>query len=59
MALFATAVVASHGLLDTLTDGGRGVALLWPFDEREKGTLRRGIRFRWRRSGWTSCRREG
>ena len=29
----ATAVVASHGLLDTLTDGGLGVALLWPFDD--------------------------
>jgi inner membrane protein len=29
---FATLIVASHGLLDTLTDGGRGVALLWPFD---------------------------
>jgi inner membrane protein len=24
-------IVASHGLLDTLTDGGKGVALLWPF----------------------------
>jgi inner membrane protein len=24
-------VVASHGLLDAMTDGGRGVALLWPF----------------------------
>ncbi len=24
-------VAASHGLLDTLTDGGRGIALLWPF----------------------------
>jgi inner membrane protein len=24
-------VVASHGLLDTLTDGGKGIALLWPF----------------------------
>ena len=23
---------ASHGLLDTLTNGGMGVALLWPFD---------------------------
>lgn len=22
---------ASHGLLDTLTDGGHGIALLWPF----------------------------
>ena len=29
---FATVIVASHGLLDTLTDGGRGVALFWPFD---------------------------
>jgi inner membrane protein len=27
------AVVASHGLLDTLTDGGLGVALLWPFSD--------------------------
>ena len=31
-ALFAIAVLASHGLLDTLTDGGLGVALLWPVD---------------------------
>ena len=31
--VFATLVIASHGLLDTLTDGGRGVALLWPFTE--------------------------
>jgi inner membrane protein len=28
--LVALVVVASHGLLDTLTDGGHGVALLWP-----------------------------
>jgi inner membrane protein len=28
----ALAVLASHGLLDTLTDGGLGCALLWPFD---------------------------
>lgn len=26
-------VVVSHGLLDTLTDGGRGIALLWPLDD--------------------------
>jgi inner membrane protein len=26
-------VLASHGLLDTLTDGGRGCALFWPFSE--------------------------
>ena len=29
--LLTTAVVASHGLLDALTDGGLGAALLWPF----------------------------
>jgi inner membrane protein len=30
--VLSTLVVASHGLLDTLTDGGLGVALLWPFE---------------------------
>jgi inner membrane protein len=29
--LFLFAAVASHGLLDTLTNGGRGVELLWPW----------------------------
>lgn len=29
--LFAALVVASHGILDTFTDGGLGCALLWPF----------------------------
>lgn len=29
--LLGAVAMASHGLLDTLTDGGRGVALLWPF----------------------------
>jgi inner membrane protein len=29
--LFVALVLASHGLLDALTDGGRGIALLWPF----------------------------
>jgi inner membrane protein len=29
--VIATLVLASHGLLDTLTDGGLGAALLWPF----------------------------
>lgn len=34
-ALIALLVVSSHALLDTLTDGGLGCALLWPFsDER-------------------------
>jgi inner membrane protein len=34
-ALIALVVVSSHVLLDTLTDGGLGCALLWPFsDER-------------------------
>jgi inner membrane protein len=28
----ATIVLVSHGLLDTLTDGGFGCALLWPFN---------------------------
>jgi len=31
LALAAAAVAASHCLLDALTDGGRGVALLWPW----------------------------
>lgn len=31
-ALVASAVLASHALLDTMTDGGLGCALLWPFD---------------------------
>jgi inner membrane protein len=30
--LLATLVLTSHALLDTLTDGGLGCALLWPFD---------------------------
>ena len=30
-ALFTLIVVASHGLLDSMTDGGLGCALLWPF----------------------------
>ncbi|MBT2189219.1 metal-dependent hydrolase [Sphingobium nicotianae] len=30
--LFLLACIASHPLLDMLTDGGQGVMLLWPFD---------------------------
>src|SRR5580765_8181316 len=30
--LLAAAVLATHPLLDTLTDGGLGCALFWPFD---------------------------
>ena len=30
-ALFTGTVLASHGLLDTMTDGGLGCALFWPF----------------------------
>lgn len=30
-ALLASLVLASHAVLDTLTDGGRGCALFWPF----------------------------
>ncbi len=29
----ALAVAASHPLLDTMTDGGNGIALLWPFSD--------------------------
>jgi inner membrane protein len=29
--VIATLVLASHGLLDAMTDGGLGAALLWPF----------------------------
>jgi inner membrane protein len=32
-ALAGALVVASHPLLDTLTNGGLGCALLWPFDD--------------------------
>jgi inner membrane protein len=31
MGLLCFLALASHGLLDTLTDGGLGAALLWPF----------------------------
>lgn len=31
-ALIATCVLASHGILDAMTDGGLGCALFWPFD---------------------------
>src|SRR5262249_18045728 len=30
----AALVLGSHGLLDTMTDGGLGAALLWPFSAR-------------------------
>src|SRR5580765_2772617 len=30
--LSATTVLATHPILDTMTDGGLGCALLWPFD---------------------------
>jgi inner membrane protein len=30
--LLATVVLASHGVLDTFTNGGLGCALFWPFD---------------------------
>ena len=30
----AAVVFASHGFLDTLTDGGLGSALLWPFSDQ-------------------------
>ncbi len=33
VAIFLFGAMASHGLLDTLTNGGLGAALLWPFSE--------------------------
>ena len=32
--LFIAICMASHGLLDMLTDGGKGVAVFWPFTEQ-------------------------
>jgi inner membrane protein len=32
--LLCAVVAISHGLLDTLTDGGLGIALLWPLSNR-------------------------
>ena len=34
IALLATLVVALHGVADAFTDGGEGVALLWPWSEQ-------------------------
>jgi inner membrane protein len=34
VAVVVALVVASHGLLDALTNGGLGAALLWPFSDR-------------------------
>jgi inner membrane protein len=34
MTVVASLVAASHGVLDAMTDGGKGVALLWPFSTR-------------------------
>jgi inner membrane protein len=31
LGLLLFAVVASHGVLDSFTDGGLGIAFLWPF----------------------------
>lgn len=32
--VLCAAVASTHGLLDTLTDGGLGIALLWPFSNQ-------------------------
>lgn len=34
MGIVGGLVTASHGLLDTLTDGGLGIALLWPWSNQ-------------------------
>jgi inner membrane protein len=33
LAAYFAFVTASHGILDAMTDGGRGIALFWPFDD--------------------------
>ncbi len=33
MGVVAGLVIASHGALDMLTDGGSGIAWLWPFSD--------------------------
>lgn len=33
-AVFVVGVVATHGVLDAFTDGGRGAALLWPLNAK-------------------------
>jgi inner membrane protein len=34
MGVLGGLVVATHGVLDTMTDGGLGIALLWPWSNR-------------------------
>jgi inner membrane protein len=34
LGVYVGCVVASHGVLDAMTDGGKGVALLWPLSAR-------------------------
>jgi inner membrane protein len=34
VSLVAGVVVATHGILDAFTDGGLGIALLWPFTDQ-------------------------
>lgn len=41
--LFFSVITASHGLLDTITNGGGGVALLWPFNEKRFFASRRPL----------------
>ena len=44
VAMFLLVSMASHGLLDMLTDGGKGVALLWPLTNDRYFALLRPIR---------------
>lgn len=63
--LFTLLVVASHGPLDALTDGGEGVALLWPFSAerfffpwRPIPVAPIGLRYFFTASGWRVARVE-
>ena len=63
--LVTLVVVASHGPLDALTDGGEGVALLWPFSSerfffpwRPIPVAPIGLRYFFTTSGWRVARVE-
>lgn len=63
--MFVAISAASHGLLDTLTDGGLGAALLWPLsDQRLFAPVRPievsplGVSFLFSARGWAVLRSE-
>ena len=53
---FLALCMASHGLLDMFTDGGLGIALLWPYDEARHFAAHTPIRVSPIGSGFFSMR---